>query len=288
MSEMRALRHSVGLCLDYIGITRRTVSPDLGVSLLFAATLNANTSYLDATLESSIRWAAFDERFPTALRRPIRVSRLSDSLGLPRQTARNKLARLCASGWASIGPSGVTVRPEPFFTEAGLASLGQYLEASARFIDLAAADGLGSLQEGEALIDPPFPAGWLIVRLSSNHVLQTLYGLRMAIRGGSPADDFILLHLIRESWSGGGGPLSVSELARRLCLPRETIRRRLTVLEARGLLLRIERDYLVAPELARHPQVLNAAAGLKVGLRKLVRRARDAGALTGSGAPSEP
>jgi DNA-binding IclR family transcriptional regulator len=283
LAELRVLRHSIGLCLEFIEITRRTVSDDLTEALLFAAALNANVSHLDVTAESSRHWAMFNQDFVVGQRRAIRIARLSDSLGIPRQTARNKVEALLKAGWAERLDSGVIIRSQPFLTEAGLVSLGQYLEASERFFSRGADDGLCGLVPGDALVNPPVRAGWLIMRLMTNHVLHTLYALRLALQSGSPTADFVLLNLIQAAWSDSDEDyrqgLGASVLAGRLRLPRETTRRHVVQLEAIGLVRREADGFSVTPELAASTQVLSAAAGLKAGLRRIVRRAREAGAL---------
>jgi DNA-binding transcriptional ArsR family regulator len=279
--ELRVLRHSIELCLEFISITRRTVSEDLTESLLFAATLNANTSHLDAHIESSRSWAMFTPDFPPGQRRPIRISRLSDSLGIPRQTARMKANSLSATGWAMMINHGLVIRSDGFLFEPGMAGLGAYLGSAKRFVIRAADDGVCGLLPGESLVEPPFRAGWLVLRLSTNHVLQTLYALRTALGCGSLTTDFVLLGMIHETGSEDGDKrsISASELARRLELPRETVRRHIITLERQERIGRHAGGFLLNPDLTSSTALLAAASGLRNGLSRAVRRLRDCDAL---------
>ena len=80
---------------------------DFADALILAALVQSNSGALagDSTLQH--RYGAFEAPPPADIRRPISMSALAASLGLPFETVRRRLKRLAAAGVCEIGPEGV-------------------------------------------------------------------------------------------------------------------------------------------------------------------------------------
>jgi hypothetical protein len=287
MPALAVLHNSIGLTLDFVRETRKAVSDDLGESLVFAAALNANTSHLDADLDSSRRHAAFDPHFPIHLRRPIRISRIAESLIFPRQTIRSKVAKLAESGWAQTDRRGVVVRPERFLSAAGMAHMHCMLGAIHRFIAHTARLRACGLSSDERLTEQPGPVAWATLRLATNHMLHTQYNLRTALGAASPATDFVLLNIMHQSGLGSAGGAgrrcSAAALADQIGLPRETTRRLVNALIQRGLIVRDGQALVLADDVAARAEVLAVARAVEISTGRLIRRLRGLDAIVPKG-----
>ena len=81
---------------------------DLGLALVFIAAAQAGTQHL--RLEQDYPDIAAGDFFPDDLRRPVSVSALARSLGLPVETTRRHVVKLAANGYAlRTGSGGVII-----------------------------------------------------------------------------------------------------------------------------------------------------------------------------------
>jgi hypothetical protein len=282
------LHGSLGLCLNFIDLTRRNVGQDLTLALIFAAIMNANTSYLDNDPETSSRWAGFALDFPEHLRRPIRATRLAESLGLPRETTRTKVRQLVETGWAHMSEGGVVVRTEAFYNERGIRQLEDSIQSFGRFIASLADAEACDLYRGERLVDPTDPIAWAAIRMATHHVLQTQHDARVALGCDSLAEEFILLSVMHDFTSdllAGRQPVPTAavNLAESLMMPRETTRRHVNALIAKGHLVREVDGVLISPTLFSRDGLQNVGATVNVSIRRMVRRLRLIGALVHPG-----
>lgn len=278
------IQGSLGLCLNLIDLTRRNVGQDLTLSLIFAAAMNANISHLDNDAETSTRWAAFDLEFPDHLRRPIRATRLAESLGLPRETTRTKVRQLIESGWAYVSDGGVVVRTDAFYNERGLIQLAGSIAALSQFLASVADAEACDLRRGERLVDPSDPVAWAAMRMATHHVLQTQHDVRIALACDSLAEEFILLsvmhdHMAQHLADQTPVPTAAVNLAERLMMPRETTRRHVNALIAKGHLAREVDGVLIPPGMFSRPEMVEVANTITVSVRRMVRRLRLIGAL---------
>jgi hypothetical protein len=282
------LQGSLGLCLNFIDLTRRNIGQDLTLALIFAAIMNANTSHLDNDPETSSRWAAFALDFPDHLRRPIRATRLAESLGLPRETTRTKIRQLIEGGWAQLSEGGVVVRTEAFYNERGIRQLEDSIKAFGRFLATLAEVEACDLQKGERLADPFDPVAWAAMRMATHHVLQTQHDARIALGCDSLAEEFILLSVMHDFTSdllAGRPPVPAAavNLAESLMMPRETTRRHVNALIAKGHLVREVDGVLISPTLLGRPELSDVGNTVSVSIRRMVRRLRLIGALVHPG-----
>jgi DNA-binding Lrp family transcriptional regulator len=94
---LRALR----LLIDTYG--------DIQAGIVAQTIITANTAHLDTRKGEGRRYAGADEIPPDEIRRPISVSRLADSVGLPFETMRGQVNRLLEAGLCVRTDGGVIV-----------------------------------------------------------------------------------------------------------------------------------------------------------------------------------
>ncbi len=282
------LHGSLGLCLNFIDLTRRNVGQDLTLALIFAAIMNANVSYLDNDPETSSRWAGFALDFPEQLRRPIRATRLAESLGLPRETTRTKIRQLVETGWAHMSDGGVVVRTEAFYNDRGIKQLEDSIQSFGGFLASLAYAEACDLYRGERLAEPSDPIAWAAIRMATHHVLQTQHDARVALGCDSLAEEFILLSVMHDFTSdlmAGRSPVPTAavNLAESLMMPRETTRRHVNGLIAKGHLIREVDGVLISPNLFGREELRDVGQTVNVSIRRMVRRLRLIGALVHPG-----
>lgn len=247
------VRASVALFCDVADMARNG-GPVLD-PLLLIAVVEANIAPISQDPVLQRKYGGLDTPPPDELRRPVSINAIAASLGQPFETVRRRLNALAARGECVIGPKGVVVPTARLASEdyRRLAVL-RYERVRRLYGDLAAADALGDMPRdtGPPLMDPggrgfADPPVRLVNRLLSEYYLRVLELLGRNV--GDPLTGLILMGLARLNLSeltpqqqaspdilpeGLRKPIRRSELARRLGLPSETVRRRLLDLEARG------------------------------------------------------
>jgi hypothetical protein len=223
----RVLELSTGFLLDQTRFARGLT--DFVDILLILAVTQANVEALMRDPGLQRAYADFDNPPPDDLRRPISINALAYSLRLPFETVRRRVTKLSLFGVFRTTPDGIYV-PGGFVRgerhlrvlEAGygrLLALYGEVGALAAFRDL---DDPGPAP-GAA---PPLRAA---ARVASEYVLR-LVDITTAMLG-DPVDAAIWLEVMRSSAgpAPAAGRLGVrgAEVARRLGLPTETVRRRL-------------------------------------------------------------
>jgi hypothetical protein len=83
--------------------------PDLLTAVVHRAIVDANISHLEQDPETSARFASLDAVPPDELRRPVSVSAIADSLGVPFETTRRHVNKLIAAGLCQRCGAGVIV-----------------------------------------------------------------------------------------------------------------------------------------------------------------------------------
>jgi hypothetical protein len=221
----KVLELSAGFLLDQTRFARGLT--DFIDILLILAVTQANVEALmrDPVLQRT--YADFDNPPPDDLRRPISVNALAYSLRLPFETVRRRVTKLSLFGVFRATPDGIYV-PGTFVR--GERHL-RVLEAGYDRL-LAMYDTVGALTAFQDLGDlapppgvaPPLRAA---ARVASEYVLR-LVDMATAVLG-DPVDAAIWLEVMRSSAGHAGARRGVrgAEVARRLGLPSETVRRRL-------------------------------------------------------------
>lgn len=274
---------SLTLCLEFIRVTRECVGGDLQRALVFAAIIDANVGHLDDNPEASVRAAALDPTYPDELRRPIRSQRIAESLGLPRQTIRNKVNQLVDMGIVVETEAGLIIPTGSLVTEAFLLALEAYLNALAAHIAALANSGAAGLETSERLIDPIWPVSGADMRMATRHVLRTIGEVREEVGFEGLLMEFVMIGVLRETaraHAAGIEPrLTGLRLAETLGVPRETLRRQLRALSALGRLEDRSWGVVVPDILFDSPSARNMIERIERDAGRMVRRLRNVGAI---------
>ncbi len=274
---------SLTLCLEFIRVTRDCVGGDLQRALVFAAIIDANVGHLDDNPEASVRAAALDPTYPDELRRPIRSQRIAESLGLPRQTIRNKVNQLVDMGIVTETEAGLIIPTGSLVTEAFLLALEAYLNALAAHIATLANSGAAGLEKSERLIDPIWPVSGAAMRMATRHVLRTIGEVRAEVGFEGLLMEFVMIGVLRETArarAAGIEPrLTGLRLAETLGVPRETLRRQLRALSALGRLEDRSWGVVVPDTLFDSPSARTMIERIERDAGRMVRRLRNVGAI---------
>jgi hypothetical protein len=80
-------------------------------AIIAASVAMTAVAHLDAPEGGGDRYATFDKAPPPGIRKPITVSALARSLGLPRETVRRRAGGLAEAGWLERSSDGLTSVP---------------------------------------------------------------------------------------------------------------------------------------------------------------------------------
>ena len=101
---------------------------DIRTGIIAQTIVTANTAHLDARGGEGWRYAGIDEAPPDAVRRPISIARLAESLDLPFETTRRHVQRLLDAGLCVRVDGGLIVPQSaverPGAVRAALANVG--------------------------------------------------------------------------------------------------------------------------------------------------------------------
>lgn len=264
---------SITLVLDIEEIGRRKRDYDLIDGLLFTAVLTANLTPMLRDSDLQVTYATLDKAVPEALRRPVSISAIAHSLGMPFETVRRRLRGLVRHGMLADAPNGVYVPSAAVLSPAYLAIMlgrhGRLQRFYAEIRDLGALPPAPREPTPEALPMGP-------VRITNRALAE--YSLRvigdLVDLAGDVISALVLAGMVRENtnglpedrlrlWSNDplahAAPIRTGGLAGRLGISPETCRRYAVGLEAAGLCERTQRGLIaIAPPAvrARLPRVL--------------------------------
>lgn len=299
MTLRHAARTNIRLNLEVIQGTTRNLDCDLETGLIFAAILAGNA----ATIEEDPVLARQYARGPAPddLRRPMRIQRIAESLGMPRETTRTKIAAMIARGLLQDSGAGVIV-PTVTLGSAQVATMSaDHLSSLARCIERLAAARCADVELNERLASPPFPTMWGTMRVITSHILRGVVDLLAFTGARNLMQAYLMLAMLdRSAWRfSAGDPIlyanredppppsalalvSAQGLAKFLGLPRETVRRNMQVLVADGF-LRQEPDGFAISDALRGigtDRERSALERTNADLARLVRKLRNIDALT--------
>ena len=249
---------NVKLSLDFIAAARGWIDDDLISALLVAGVLSANSEGIDQN-PADLRRFREPGGVPDEVRRPINVLSVALSLGVPRETARVKIAALLDRGILVKLDKGVILSSEVILSEPFMAAMSLFLRAIAEFVaGLSAIEACGVL-EGDRMANPPWSVGGVATRLVTAHVLRGIDHAQQVNPDVNLTTRYIHLALAHLTGSAlrilptipqDGGrlselkpnlrPVSIAELARFTRLDDETIRRQIDRLEVTGAVTRRE------------------------------------------------
>ena len=268
---------------------------DVKLGLLAQAIGAANTAHLNTPSEAwGRRILGAGPLLPDALRRPISVSALAASTGLPLETTRRAVQRLIVSGVCRRVEGGVIVPIEtlrrPVIVQAVVANVG-YVRRLLRDLDAAGfvADAACWPQLAAEADDDSFDSR-LVARLSAEYLLRVL---RLLVDTYGDIRDGILAHTIvtantshldmrgGEGWRYAGvdqpppdslrRPIGVARLAESLGLPFETTRRHVRRLIDAGVCIRIAGGLIVPQAVLDRPVAVHSAIANVGYVRRFVR-----------------
>lgn len=291
-------RVNIGLNLEVIRAARRSVVGDIETCLIFAAILAGNAASLEENPAVARQYA--NGPVPDDLRRPMRVQRLSESLGLPRETTRSKAAAMVAEGLVEQTQQGLIVPAATLASAPMMSLVNDMMTALDNSLRLIAVADWAGLEPGERLAGRPFSAMWGAMRALTQHVLRGVVDLRTYAPPMSLLQAYLLLAVFdRSAWKLSAvtparyadhahlPPPSALELvtaqglATFLELPRETVRRNMQGLVRSGTLVQQSGGYAISPAVrrpgSRGEQQMQESS--KANLARLVRRLRNIDAL---------
>lgn len=271
-----AARLANGFALDLMklgGFGRDVVD-----GLLLCAISQANVAQITRNADLQRTYATLDQPPPDEVRRPVSVSAIANSLRLPFETTRRRVAALAALDIIQTTPRGVIVPTaplnSPFYRIGAEANYNLVRNLYFRL------RGIGLLEELPKPtwpgFDPENPPIRLVIRLSSDYALRLAEPIGEHI--GDLVSGFILMDLIHantehladteagaadDGWEVSGfvpddqrKSVRPTLLAQRLGIPHETVRRHLNRLAKDDLCERNGDGYLVSARiLARQPFV---------------------------------
>lgn len=283
------VRASLIYVRDTIEITRG--DHDLLDAWILTAALDANmaTVMRDPALMAVYGGAA--ESAPDALRRPVSVNAIAQSLVLPFETVRRRVLRLARQGLCVIGPQGVVVPNGAVTTSAYSAQMLARSERARRFHhDLKAIGALAADEPAEGGVEaPPLRAlNWAL----SEYVLRACNDL-IALTGALITSRVLLELVVANiealdaedlpAWArdpaASGQAARTAGLARSLRVPPETVRRHLNGLEVQGFCLRRADGWVAATPPDALPRLFSMAQANHANLQRLFSRLRQLGAL---------
>lgn len=215
-------------------------------ALLLLAIVQANVSHFGANPRLQLQHMRADDAPPDALRRPVSVLAIADSLGLPFETTRRRIRRLACKGLCRIDRGGCIVpvhvlsgpRYEAIAEQAWLV-LEQFCA------DLGAAGVVPELTGRR--VPQPRSLMRLAARVLGDHVIRTVS--QALPRDGDLLDRLIIMTF--QAHRVGPGHLGVSRvgparIGRSTGSDFETARRRLEGLVARGVLTKTDRTWQIS------------------------------------------
>jgi DNA-binding Lrp family transcriptional regulator len=262
-------------------------------ALLALAISSANTAHLTPLTEEGRRYASVEAIPPDEARKPISISRIAETLGMPFETARRRVRLLLASGVCVRVDAGVIV-PKAYMAGLGPVRALQHVAYVRKFLRDLAAVGLAN----EATVAASFPAtaeadaaiARQVGRVSAGYVLravQLLVETYGDIQLGVLAQTIVTANTAHLDFRTGDGwryagvdetppdevrkPISVNRLAETLGMPFETARGKVRRLTEAGLCIRVEGGLIVPAAVLDSPAAVRASLANVGYVRKFIR-----------------
>lgn len=266
-------------------------------NLIVTLVVEANVAPVNGDPALQRRYGGLDSPPPDELRRPVSVSAVASSLGMPFETVRRRIARLAEAGACQIGPKGVLV-PAAQLSSPDYArrAVARYERTRRLYHDLKAVGAFATAEARRPRPEPVIPADDAPVRLC-NRLLSEYY-LRlielMMRRLGDPVAAIVVLGLARANLASlsrearaaqailpetARKPVRRSTLAKQLGLPGETVRRRLMELEELGYCHSVRGGVMISIENVLSPQSMGRMQENQGNLVRFFARLRRAGLL---------
>lgn len=290
MTARVAGRLAIAFVLDFVEIGRGDRA--LIDGLILVAVVQANVAPLAREPGLQRAFGAYDAPLPDELRRPVSVSAVANSLRLPYETVRRRIGQLAEEGLCLVTPAGVVVPQRVVSSpEHMVRAFAGYERLRVFYYRLRDLDLLPEFPAQSPTAEPDVLVR-AILRLFADYFLRTvdavtqnvddlvgglvLLGIFRAntehipdtVRGGEEPGQHISDSLRR--------PVSVTALADRLRLPRETVRRHVARLVEEGRCERVRGGLVISPR----PLWLQVVAENLADLRRMFAALAQLGVLT--------
>lgn len=270
-ADRRLLLLSTGYMLDQLASGRLIF--DIVDSLIAVAVAQANVAPVIASRELQLRYATLAHPPPDDLRRPISVNALAQSLRLPFETVRRRLIKLSWLGACRVTSAGVVVPSGVLFAPIHRSHLQRNDELTAALWRQAGGElPVQRRSEGDEPVwaEPP-------VRILSRSALG--YVLRLADQLGEVFDDPVFVVIWAAALEALEAPIRMQDIARRVQLAPETVRRRVHELAARGMIEVTPAGVVASPGFMGSAQIARLAARNRSDLIRLFSGLSDLGVI---------
>lgn len=295
-----AARLAVGFALDLVKVSG--FGRDVVDGVLLVAISQANVALITRDPDLQRTYATLDQPPPDDLRRPVSVNAIAGSLRLPFETTRRRVAALVKTGVLQATPRGVILPLVPLnSTFYRMAAGANYALMRALYFRLRKIGLLNDLVRPNAPpFDPEHPPIRLVVRLSADYILRLVDSLSQHI--GDLVSGLILLDVFQANtehladteggddgaeWTEGGfvsdadrRPVSVADIARRLGIPHETVRRRLLRLVADDRSERSDTGYWISSRILAGGRLFGVVLANQANLQRLFAALAESGVLS--------
>ncbi|MFZ5717879.1 MAG: hypothetical protein ACOY5Y_00275 [Pseudomonadota bacterium] len=278
-AQLGLARLSLAYVLDAIEISRD--GADIVDRLLVAAILDANLGPVkqDASLQAA--YAGVHAPPPQALFRPVSINAIAQSLGLPFETVRRRVARLVRAGACTSTAQGLVASQDHLGSAAFKAmSVARYERLKRFYFDLKAMDGLPPLRGRTAPAVTAEAPVRIANRILAEHLMRFI---EVAMRRvGDPLAALVLLHMARANTEGVdisiGDPRALAAAARPvtnrllgdlLNVSPETVRRRTAALTRAGYCRRTAEGFVARLEALDRPELVRLFAHNDAEVRRL-------------------
>lgn len=288
---------SLGYIRDTVLITRG--DDDLIDALIFTTALDANVTPVSRDPDLQVAYGGVAVSAPDELRRPVSINAVAQSLRLPFETVRRRFQGLAREGLCLIGPQGVIVPRSADTSPAYIATQrARYERARSFHQDLAAKGALPGAELAQTWPPAAEPLVRAANRALSEYVLRACNDL-IALTG-DVLSSLVLLELVLantaalttaelDAWRRApeqlGRPVRIAALAVPLRLSRETVRRRLTMLEATSFCRRTSGGLIATAPPSAWPALARLVDANQANLRRLFTRLGQLGVVTASERP---
>lgn len=292
----RLTRLSLSYLLDQIHLSRN--GADIVDRLLIAVIVDANLGPVKQDQELQFTYGTLDAASPDQLLRPVSVNAVAQSVGLPFETVRRRIARLVEAGACVAADGGILVPHEALASpQFKMMSLARFERLKQFYADLVAADALPDFRTS-----PPGPADapWdraqppvrVVNRILAEHLLRFIEAVMRHAK--DPLAALFLLEAVRANTEhvaepeaegmfpvpdGLRRPVTISTLVARLNVASETLRRRAALLERAGLCHRTSEGLVVPAATVALPQALELIADNASNVRRMFARLDQIGCL---------
>lgn len=287
------------MILEAFEAARRTSGGDFEQCLIFATVSAANSGHIDDDPVQAKIYA--NATVPDDLRRPIRMLRISESLGLARETTRVKVGHLVRRGFIIKTPGGLVI-PAETTTDGRLDPMfDAYVASVAKAVERMAAVGAAGLARDERLGSDVENWRWGVVRNVAHHALRGVADLISYVQPDNLIEAYLFLAVMDHAGDHFSTPervrypdhvdypplaerrtITASALATVLNMPRETVRRNLMALLDKGLVYKGPDGFglpIVDSEAGRRSDRVVQMSSM-ADMVRLVRKLRDLGAIT--------